>query len=115
MISFGLRTLPGVERRTVLRAAAALHAGERLQRVDPRHVLAGIQPEIFIAGERRNAAEALALQEHGGRAEHQVQMLGVRNQRQENQQRQRVHPPDRLPGTRSPRRSTGRPDRSPSG
>ena len=32
------------------------------------------------------------------RAEHQVQVLGVRNQRQEDQQRQRVQPPVDMPG-----------------
>ena len=37
-----------------------------------------------------------ALEKDRDRAQHQMQMLGVRNQRQENQQRQRVHPPDAL-------------------
>ena len=54
----GLRTLPGIVGGTVLRAAAALDARERLQRDDPRDVLAGVESEIFVAGQRRNAAEA---------------------------------------------------------
>ena len=57
-----------------------------------RDVFAGIEPEIFVAGERRNAAETVPLEEDRDRAQHQVQMLGVRNQRQKNQQRQRVQP-----------------------
>ena len=93
---FRVENLSRVGRRTMLGAAAALDAGEGLQRVDARHVLAGIQAEILVAGERRNAAEALPLEEYRDRTQHQVQMLGVRNQRQEDQQRQRVQPPHAL-------------------
>ena len=56
---FRVEHLPGIRRRTMLRAAPALDAGEGLQRVDARHVLAGVEPEILIAGQRRNPAEAL--------------------------------------------------------
>ena len=41
-------------------------------------------------------AKLAAREEDGERAEHQVQMLGVRDQRQEDQQRERVRPPQRL-------------------
>ena len=97
---FRVEHLARVGRGTVLGAAPALHAREGLQRVDARHVLARVQSEILVAGERRNPAEALPLQEHRRRTQHQVQMLGVRNQRQEDQQRQRVQPPHALPGQR---------------
>ena len=62
-----------------------------------RHVFAGDQAEIFVAREFRDIAEALALQENRQRAQHQMQMFGVRDQRQKNQQRQRVGPPERVP------------------
>ena len=42
--------------------------------------------EIFVAGERRNMAEAAARQKDRERAQHQMQMLGVRNQRQKRQE-----------------------------
>ena len=42
------------------------------------------------------SAEPVALQEHGGRAQHQMQVFGMRNQRQKDQQRQRMRPPHRL-------------------
>ncbi len=37
-----------------------------------------------------------AREKYRDRAQHQVQMLGVRDQRQEDQQRQRVRPPQAL-------------------
>src|ERR1019366_5273183 len=74
-----VENLPCIGRRTVLRAAPALYAGEGLQRVDARYVLTGIEAEILIAGQRRNPAEPLPLEEHRGRAQHQVQMLGLGN------------------------------------
>ena len=78
-------------------ASAAFHAGERLQGLDARHIFAGDQPEILVSGERRNAAEPFALEEHRRRTEHQVQMLGVRDERQKNHQRGRMQPPHSLP------------------
>ena len=79
---FGVEHLAGVVGGAVLRAAAALHAGVGLQADELREILAGDQAEIFIAHERRNLAEAAARKKNGERAQHQVQMLGVRNQRQ---------------------------------
>jgi hypothetical protein len=70
----------------VLGAAAALHAGVGLQADQLGEVGAGDQAEVFIAGERGNLAEAAAGKKDGGRAEHQVQVLGVRNERQKRQQ-----------------------------
>jgi len=89
----GIERLAGVVRGAVLGAAAALHAGVRLQCVDPGDVLAGVETEILVAHQRRDAAEARAAQEHGGRAEHQVQVLGVRDERKKCRQRERVGPP----------------------
>jgi hypothetical protein len=86
----GVEHLAGVVGRTMLGTAAALHAGEGLQRVDARDVLAGVESEILVARERRNAAEARALQEDRHRTERQVQMLRVRNHRQESEQRRTV-------------------------
>ena len=58
------------------------------------------------------SAEARRAQEHGDRAERQVQVLGVRNQRQEDQQRQGVQPPVRAAASAFVRPATGRRDRS---
>ena len=92
-IFFGIEDLARVVGRTVLLAAPAFDAGVRLQGRELRHVLAGVEAEVLVAFERRNAAEAAARQEHRRRTQHQVQVLGVRNQRQKDQQRQRVRPP----------------------
>ena len=88
-----VQNLSGVVRRTMLGAAAALDASECLQGVHARDIFAGVEAEVLVALERRYAAEALPAQEHRHRAERQVQVLGVRNQRQKRQQRQRVQPP----------------------
>ena len=77
----------------MLGAAAAFDAGVGLQGGDAREVLAGIEAEILVACERRNFAEAVALEEDRKRAQDQMQMLGVRDQRQENQQGEGVRPP----------------------
>src|ERR1022692_2135137 len=45
--------LPRIGRRTVFGAAPALHARERLQRVDARHVVAGIEAALLVAGPPR--------------------------------------------------------------
>src|SRR5690348_5385362 len=73
--------LPGIAGRTMFRATAAFDARVRLQRVDPRHVFSRGEPEVFVAFQRRNAAEAGAPQKYRERAERQVQVLGMRNQR----------------------------------
>ena len=77
----------------MLRTPAAFHAGKSLQRVDSGDVLAGIQSEILVARQRRNPAEARAPQKHRHRADGQVQMLGMRNQRKKSQQCQSMQPP----------------------
>ncbi len=45
---------------------------EALDGVDAGHVLAGFEAEILVSGQRRNAAEAVAAEEDGKRAEHEV-------------------------------------------
>ena len=92
---FGVERFAGIVRRTVLGAAPALHAGISLQRVDLGDVLAGVQAEVLVAHQRRNLAESVPPQKHGGRADQQVQVLGVRDQRQKRQQRDGVQPPIR--------------------
>ena len=82
----------------VLGAAAAFDAGIRLAGDDPREIFAGVEAEILVAGQRRDSRESAARKKDGDRAEHQMQMLGVRDQRQEDQQRQRVRPPEQLRG-----------------
>src|SRR5581483_59248 len=89
----GIENLPGIVCRAMLGAASAFHARERLQRIDLRDVLAGIESEILVAFQRRNAAEARAPQEYRHRTQRQVQVFGVRNQRKKGQQADGVQPP----------------------
>src|SRR5579864_620509 len=77
----------------MLAATAALDTSVGLQRNQLRHVLARIEAEVFVADQRRNLAEAIALQEHRNRAQHQMKMLGVRNQRHEHEEGDGVRPP----------------------
>ena len=91
---FGIENFAGVVGGAVLGAAAAFDAGVGLQGDELGDVFAGDEAEIFVAGERRDVAEAAAREKDGDRAEHQVQMLGVRNQRQKDQERERVRPPE---------------------
>ena len=81
----------------MLGAAAALDAGVGLQRDDLGEVFAGAKAKVFdilICRKRRDRGESVALEEDGEGREHQVQMLGVRDERQEDEQRQRVRPPE---------------------
>ena len=55
---FGVEDLAGVVGGAVLGAAATLDAGIGLQADELGQVLAGDEAEVFIAGERRNIAEA---------------------------------------------------------
>src|SRR5581483_829942 len=66
-----------VECRTVLRAASALHAGERLQRHKISNVFAGIDAEILVTDQRRNVGEAAAGDQNGDRTQDQVEVLGM--------------------------------------
>src|SRR5579864_3635875 len=77
----------------MLGAPAALHAGIGLQRVELRNIFTGVEPEIVVADKRRNLAELVAFEEYRDGAEHQVQMLGVGNERQENEQGKGMCPP----------------------
>ncbi len=77
----------------MLGAASAFDAREGLQRIQLGDVFAGIEAEIFVAHQRRDLAETIAPQKDRRRADHQMQMLGMRNQRQEGQQRKGVQPP----------------------
>ena len=95
---FRVEHLSCVVSGTMLGAASALYTREGLQGVYARDVLSRIESEIFVAHQRWNPAEAFAFQKDGRWAQRQVQMLGVRNQRKKNRQRQRVQPPHRLAG-----------------
>ena len=77
-------------------AAPALHARVRLQAYELRQIFSRNQAEIFVAAQWRNVREFAARKEHGDRAQQQMQMLGVRNQRQKCEQRERVRPPQHL-------------------
>src|SRR5207247_1827283 len=90
---FGIEDLAGVVGRTMLGAAAALDAGVGLQRDELGDVLARIEPEILIVGQRWNSAESIPFEENRQWTQDQVQVLGMGNQRQENQQRQCMDPP----------------------
>ena len=93
-----IERLAGVVGRAVLGTAPALYAGKRLQRVNLSDILAGDEAEILIPCQFGDVAEALSFEQDGGGAQYQVQVLGVRHQRQEHQQGQRVQPPDGMAG-----------------
>ncbi len=98
---FGVEQLAGVRGGAVLGAAAALHAGVGLQADQSSEVGAGDEAEVLIADEWRNLAEAAARKKDGERAQQQVQVLGVGNDGQKDEQRQGVNPPqnqNRSPG-----------------
>ena len=75
-------------------AAAALDAGVGLQADELREVGSGHEAEVFIAHQRRNLAEAATRKKDGGRAENEMQVLGVRDDGQEDEQGERVCPPE---------------------
>src|SRR5512140_3474005 len=82
----GVENLTGGVGGAVLGAAAALDAGVGLQRDDLRQILAGIQAEIVIAYQGRDFRETAASKKHREGTQHQMQVFGVGNQGQENQQ-----------------------------
>ena len=95
----GVEDLAGGGGGTVLGTAATFHAAIGLQRDDLGEVLASSQPEVFhvlVSRERRDGREAVALQEDGDRREDEVQVLGVGDQRQEDEQGERMRPPGEL-------------------
>ena len=64
-------------RGTMFGTASAFDAGVCLQRDQFGDVFAGVEAEVFIAHQRRNLAELVALEEHRDRAQHQMQMFGL--------------------------------------
>ena len=107
----GVEQLAGVGGGAVLGAAAALDAGVGLQADELGEVGAGDEAEVFIAGERRDLAEAAAGEKDGGRAENQVQVLGVGNDGQKDEQGEGVNPPENARGRARRRRRRTRPGR----
>ena len=91
---FGVENFAGVERGAMFGAASAFDAGVGLERDDLGEVLAGIESEILIADQRGDLGESAAREENGRGAQHQVEMLGVRDQRHEDEKREGVGPPD---------------------
>ena len=93
---FGIEYLSGRRCRTVFGAASALYTAISLQRDELRDIFPRHQSKVLISGQWRNLREAIALQENSQRAQHQMQVFGMRNQWQEDEQSQRVCPPKRL-------------------
>ncbi len=56
-------------------------------------VSSGDKPEVFISNQRRNPAEAATGEKYGGWAQHQVQVFGMRDDGQKDEQGKRVGPP----------------------
>ncbi len=65
-----------------------------MQADEAGQVRAGDEAEVFVARERRDLAEAAAGEKDSGRAQNQVQVLGVGNDGQKDQKGQRVDPPE---------------------
>ena len=77
----------------MLGAAAALDAGVSLEADQPGQIGPGHQAEVFVPAKGRNLGKAAARQKDGGRAQNQVQVLGVGDEREKGEQSQRVTPP----------------------
>ena len=77
----------------VLGAAATLDAGVSLEADQPGQIGPGHQAEVFVPGQRGNLGKAAAREKDGSRAEDQVQVLGVGDEREEDEQVQSVKPP----------------------
>src|SRR5580704_15659779 len=73
-----IQHLACVVSRALLRAAAAFHAGERLESLDARDIFARDQSEIFVARQLRDIGKSLALQEDRRWAQNQMEMFRVR-------------------------------------
>jgi hypothetical protein len=85
----------------MLGAATALDATVGLEGDDLGDVFAGGKAEIFdvvVGGEWRDGGEAFALEEDGKWREDQVEMFGVGDEREKDQQSQGVRPPQGLEG-----------------
>ena len=94
MIVFGIQLLAGAPRRAVHLAAAALDAGERVEHALAAEILHRLEADLFLLEiEVRHVAELRRLQEHGDRRQHQVKVLRCRDQREEREDHDRVHPP----------------------
>src|SRR5581483_9490593 len=91
---FRVENLAGVVRGAVLGAAAAFDAGVGLQADELGEIFSSDKAEVLITMERRNLAEAAARKKDGKRAEYQVQVLGMRDHRQKDEQRECVRPPE---------------------
>ena len=94
----GVEDFAGVVGGAMLGAAAAFDAGVGLEADELREIGAGDQAEVFIAGERRNLAEAAAGEEDGDGAQQQMEVLGVRDDGQKDEQRKSVQPPEKSRG-----------------
>ena len=81
----------------MLGAAAALDAAVGLEAGELGEVLAGDEAEVFVSvclTERGDLREGVAFEEDGQRAEDEVEVLGVRDERKEDEQGEGVGPPE---------------------
>src|SRR6185312_7581376 len=95
-----IQFLTGIIGGAMLSAASALDAGIGLERRDAGNIFSRNKAEVFIARKRRNVAESAAVQENCERAQDQMKVLRVRNQRQETDERKGVNPPEGMPAGR---------------
>src|SRR6185312_9817706 len=93
-----IQLFAGVVGGTMFRTTPAFNTRINLQRRELRNVLSRVEPKVFITGERRDGAERTARQEDRHRAEHQMQMLRMRDQRQKSEQSACVNPPEDTAG-----------------
>jgi hypothetical protein len=77
----------------VFGAAATFDATVGLERDELRDIFAGHEAEVFVAVEWRDLREAVALEEDGNRADDQMKMFGVGDERKKDQEGQTAVPP----------------------
>jgi hypothetical protein len=81
----GVELFACVIRWTVLGASAAFHARIGLQGGEAGDIVSTHEAWIFVVVQCRDLAEARALEKESHRAEQHMQVLGVRNQREQDQ------------------------------
>ena len=94
----GIEGFSGGGGGAMLGAAAALDAGVGLEGDELGEVFSGDEAEVFIADEGRDVGESAAGEEDGERGEDEVEVLGVGDQRQEDEQGEGVEPPEDVRG-----------------
>src|SRR5439155_5082335 len=96
-----VQLLAGAKRRTIHLASSTLDARERVEDRFLRQILHGLETDFFFLEiEIRHAPELDRFQEHRDGRQHEVEVLGGRNQREKREDDRHVQPPVDASGCR---------------